>query len=77
MGKSGILSSGGAQPSHCSDYSFIAERRLWVTRTQELWHMGLVAGGRGVFPDQDRTHAACIDRQILNDWTTRKPMIDS
>ena len=35
--------------------------------------MGLVAmWDMGSSRIRDRTHVACIDRQILNDWTTRK-----
>ena len=44
--------------------------------TQQLWHRGLAALWH-VWSSQtrDRTHVPCIDRQILNHWTTREVLI--
>lgn len=36
---------------------------------------GLVAPCRGIFSDQGSTRVPCIGRQVLNQWTTRAPLI--
>ena len=41
-GEQGLLSSCGAQASHCSSFS-IAKHRLLVSALQQLWPTGLVA----------------------------------
>ena len=47
--------------------------RAW---TQQLWHRGLAALWHvGSSQTRDQTHVPCIDRQILNHWTTREVLI--
>ena len=54
---------------------------LWSTglraQAQQLWHMGLVALQHvGSSWTRDWTCRPCLDRQILNHWTTRQVLFD-
>ena len=62
--------------------SLVAERGLQGLRASVavapgLWYTGSVVVALGlVAPQQvDRTHVPCIDRQILNRWTTREVLV--
>ena len=76
-----VVVSGGYTSLWCTGFSL-----LWllllnstgfrVHGLQQLWHTGLVAlqhvkSSRTM----GQTHVPCIDRQILNHWTTKDPDI--
>ena len=70
---SGGYSCCGAQVSHCSDFSFAVEHRLWACRLQELWHTGLVAPWHVKFSHTgDQNHVPCIGRRIIIHCATRE-----
>ena len=55
--------------------SFTVEHRLEVHGLQELQSMVLVALRHvGSSQTRDRTSVPCIERQILNNWTTREAL---
>ena len=69
----------GVQASHCGGFSCGAQAPgTWASvlatrRLQYLWHMSLVAPWHVESSwTRDQTHVPCIDRHILNHWTTRK-----
>ena len=69
-----LLSSGGAQASHCSGFSCCRAQALACSASVVVAHTLNCSVARGIFPDRDRTYVPCIARQILNHWTTREAL---
>ena len=68
--KQGLLLSCGVWVFHCGGFSCFGALAagMW---TQSLWHMGLFAQQHVESSlTRDQTHVLCIDRQILNHWST-------
>ena len=72
-----VFSGCGVQSSHCHSFSCYGAPALGA-RAQWLWCRGLVAPRHvGSSCTRDGTHVPCIERQILNHWTTRQAPLHS
>ena len=76
-GLSLVVASGGHSSSWCTGLSLSWPLLLRSTGSRRagsvvVAHRPSCSTACGIFPDQARTHVACISRQILNHCTTRE-----